>query len=92
VLTPAQREAVSHPGRRLLIVGGAGTGKTTTLVERFAWLATEGGVAAESILVLTPAADALRERIEERLGHPASEEPAVTTFQGLCARLLHDDY
>ena len=33
----------------------------------------------------------LRERIEERLGAPASEEPAVTTFQGLCTRLLHDE-
>jgi DNA helicase II / ATP-dependent DNA helicase PcrA len=94
VLTPAQREAVSHPGGRLLIVGGAGTGKTRTLVERFAWLAAEGGTPAESILALTfsaPAADALRERIEAALSAPPAEELAVTTFQGMCARLLHDE-
>ena len=92
MLSAAQHEAVKHGGGPLLVIGGAGTGKTTTLVERFAWLAErpEAPVAAESILVLTPAADALREQIEERLGRPASEEPAVTTFQGLCARLLHD--
>jgi DNA helicase-2/ATP-dependent DNA helicase PcrA len=94
VLTPAQREAVSHPGGRLLIVGGAGTGKTRTLVERFAWLAAEGGAPAESILALTfsaPAADALRERIEATLATPPAEELAVTTFQGLCARVLHEE-
>ncbi len=93
MLSAAQHEAVKHAGGPLLVIGGAGTGKTTTLVERFAWLAERPGdaVPAESILVLTPAADALRERIEERLGRPASEEPAVTTFQGLCARVLHDE-
>ena len=93
MLSAAQHEAVKHGGGPLLVIGGAGTGKTTTLVERFAWLAERPGdaVPAESILVLTPAADALRERIEERLGRPASEEPAVTTFQGLCARVLHDE-
>ena len=93
MLSAAQHEAVKHGGGPLLVIGGAGTGKTTALVERFAWLTErpEAPVAAESILVLTPAADALRERIEERLGRPASEEPAVTTFQGLCARLLHDE-
>jgi len=93
VLSAAQLEAVKHGGGPLLVIGGAGTGKTTTLVERFAWLAERPAdpLPAETILVLTPAADALRERIEERLGRPASEEPAVTTFQGLCARVLHDE-
>src|SRR5215212_7737056 len=90
VLSAAQHEVVKHGGGPLLVIGGAGTGKTTALVERFAWLA-EAPIAPETILVLTPAADAMRERIEERLGSPASEEPAVTTFQGLCARLLHDE-
>jgi DNA helicase-2/ATP-dependent DNA helicase PcrA len=93
VLSAAQHEAIKHGGGPLLVIGGAGTGKTTALVERFAWLAERpaGAVPAETILVLTPSAEALRERIEERLGRPASEEPAVTTFQGLCARLLHDE-
>jgi DNA helicase II / ATP-dependent DNA helicase PcrA len=93
VLSAAQHEAIKHGGGPLLVIGGAGTGKTTALVERFAWLARRqtGPVPPETILVLTPSAEALRERIEERLGRPASEEPAVTTFQGLCARLLHDE-
>src|SRR3954447_13495998 len=91
VLTSAQREAVEHAGGPLLVIGGAGTGKTTALVERFAWLAEAGR--PEGVLALTvgeAAADALRERIEDRLAAPY-EELAVTTFGGLCARLLRDE-
>jgi DNA helicase II / ATP-dependent DNA helicase PcrA len=90
-LTHAQTEAVTHPGGPLLILAGAGTGKTSTLVERFLWLSSD--VAAEAILVLTfstAAADELRERLEDRLT-AGYEELAVTTFQGFCARLLHDE-
>src|SRR3954470_19626772 len=91
VLTSAQREAVEHAGGPLLVIGGAGTGKTTALVERFAHLAA--AERPEAILALTvgeAAADALRERIEDRLAAPY-EELAVTTFAGLCARLLRDE-
>src|SRR3954449_10195083 len=91
VLTSAQREAVEHAGGPLLVIGGAGTGKTTALVERFAWLAE--AARPEAVLALTvgeAAADALRERIEDRLAAPY-EELAVTTFGGLCARLLRDE-
>jgi ATP-dependent DNA helicase UvrD/PcrA len=90
-LSPAQREAVEHPGGPLLILGSAGTGKTTVLAERFVHLAAEAP--PESLLVLchsTPAADAMRERLEDRLA-AAYEELAVTTFHGFCARLLHDE-
>ena len=90
-LTPAQREAVEHPGGPLLILGGAGTGKTTVLAERFVHLAAEAP--PESLLVLchsTAAADAMRARLEDRLA-AAYEELAVTTFHGFCARLLHDE-
>ena len=91
MLTSAQREAVEHAGGPLLVLGGAGTGKTTALVERFAFLAERQ--APESLLALTlgdSGADALRERIEDRLTVPY-EELAVTTFGGLCARLLRDE-
>jgi DNA helicase-2/ATP-dependent DNA helicase PcrA len=93
--TPAQRAAIEHAGGPLLVVGGAGTGKTHVLAERFAWLATEAPerLAPESILVLAysrDAADELRERLEDRLAG-GYEELAVTTFQSFCARLLHDE-
>jgi DNA helicase-2/ATP-dependent DNA helicase PcrA len=90
--TDAQRRAITHPGGPLLILAGAGTGKTTVLVERFAWLAAEG-CPPESILALTlsaAAADELRERIEARVA-PPYEELAVTTFQAFCAQLLRDE-
>src|SRR3954452_2786856 len=91
VLTSAQREAVEHTGGPLLVVGGAGTGKTTALVERFAFLAqTERPEAILALTVGEATADALRERIEDRLAG-AYEELAVTTFGGLCARLLRDE-
>ncbi len=91
-LSPAQRAAVDHPGGPLLILGGAGTGKTTVLAERFAHL-VDAGAAPESLLVLcfsTPAADSMRERLEDRLVG-ACDELAVTTFHGFCTRLLHDE-
>src|SRR3954447_1025472 len=91
--TPAQLEAVTHPGGPLLVLGGAGTGKTTVLRERFAWLVREQGLAPESILVLTvsqPGADALRERLESGLDG-GFEELTVTTVHGFCAHVLHDE-
>src|SRR4051794_768132 len=88
VLTPAQREAVEHGAGPLLVLGGAGTGKTSILIERFAHLAAAGS--PESLLALTLDADPLRQRIEDRLEVPY-EELSVTTFGGLCARLLRDE-
>ncbi|HYB29808.1 MAG TPA: ATP-dependent helicase [Solirubrobacteraceae bacterium] len=59
-LNPEQRAAVRHPGGPLLILAGAGTGKTTTLCSRVAWLVSEG-VAPERILLLTFTRRAARE-------------------------------
>jgi DNA helicase II / ATP-dependent DNA helicase PcrA len=93
-LTPAQIAAVTHAGGPLLIIGGAGTGKTRTLLERFVHLTeAEPRVAPEAILVLTystGAADELRSRLEERI-EGGYEELVVTTFHAFCARLLHDE-
>jgi len=87
-----QIRAITHPGGPLLILAAAGTGKTHTLVERFAWLAQQG-TPADAILALTfspAAADELRERIEARV--PVRyEELSVTTFHGFCARLLREE-
>lgn len=90
-LSPAQRAAAAHDGGPLLIVGGAGSGKTRTLTARFAWL-VEQGAAPESILLLARterAADALRRQVEDAIARPY-EELAVTTVHELCARLLRE--
>jgi DNA helicase-2/ATP-dependent DNA helicase PcrA len=91
--TPRQLEAITHAGGPLLVVGGAGTGKTTVLCERFGWLVREGGLAPESILVLTVSeagAAELRERLETSLDG-GFEELTVATVHDFCARLLHDE-
>jgi DNA helicase-2/ATP-dependent DNA helicase PcrA len=91
-LSSEQCAAVEHSGGPLLVLGGAGSGKTTVLAERFLHLVREGA-SAESLLVLchsTAAADALRAKLEDRL-EGAYEELAVTTFHGFCARLLRDE-
>ncbi len=96
VLTDAQHAAVTHSGGPLVVIGGAGTGKTLVLVERFAHLvySAHPPAAPESILCLTfsaAAATALRERVEARLALDAFEELAVTTFEDLCAQLVRDE-
>jgi DNA helicase II / ATP-dependent DNA helicase PcrA len=92
-LTPAQSDAVTHRGGPLLVTGGAGTGKTRVLVERFAWLVTEHGVAPEEVLLLTAtraAAEQLSERVDAAIDRDY-EELTVTTFQAFCAKLLRDE-
>ncbi|HEY1540692.1 MAG TPA: ATP-dependent DNA helicase [Solirubrobacteraceae bacterium] len=91
-LTAAQARAVTHPGGPLLVLGAAGTGKTTVLVARLAWLVAQGA-APESVLALSPssaAAAALRRRVEDALERPY-EELAVHSVRELCTRLLRDE-
>jgi DNA helicase-2/ATP-dependent DNA helicase PcrA len=90
-LSPAQRTAAAHGGGPLLVLGGAGSGKTRVLVARFAWL-VEQGEAPEAILLLARserAADALRRQVEDAIARPY-EELVVTTVHDLCARLLRE--
>ncbi len=91
-LNRAQEAAVTHADGPLVVVAGAGTGKTHTVVQRFAWLVGEG-LPAEQILALTfsaPAAADLRERLEALLESPY-EELHVETFRSFCLRLLQDE-
>lgn len=90
-LTAAQRRAVTHEGGPLLVLGGAGTGKTRVLVERLVWLA-QRGVPAEDVLLVTQgqaAADVLRRQVEDALAPPFGEL-AVQTVPDLCAKLLRE--
>jgi DNA helicase-2/ATP-dependent DNA helicase PcrA len=91
-LSAAQREAVAHPGGPLLVLGGAGSGKTRVLTRRFARLVEQGappdGVLA---LVLSPAAAVeMRDELERLIG-PCGEDLWVETFQSLAMRLLNDE-
>jgi DNA helicase-2/ATP-dependent DNA helicase PcrA len=91
-LNANQRAVVTHAGGPLVVVAGAGTGKTRTLTTRFAWL-VEQGTPAECILALTfssPAAAGMRERLEALLDTPY-EELNVLTFHSFCVQLLQDE-
>jgi DNA helicase II / ATP-dependent DNA helicase PcrA len=92
-LTPDQTRAADHRGGPLLVLGGAGSGRSETLVARFARLVA-GGTAPEEILLLTrtaAAAEALRARVEDALGDRPFEELPVLPIHGMCARLLRDE-
>ncbi|MEA2154991.1 MAG: ATP-dependent helicase UvrD/PcrA [Solirubrobacteraceae bacterium] len=83
---------MAHPGGPLLVLGGAGSGKTTVLVARFAALVAQGA-APESILALSPTAAgaaALRRRIEDAIDGPYEELP-VHSVREFCTRLLRDE-
>lgn len=89
-LNPAQREAVQHEDGPLLVVAGAGSGKTRVLTARIARLIAERGVLPQEILAVTftnKAAGEMRERVGRALG----EDPKgmwIGTFHGIGARLL----
>src|SRR6267142_957973 len=88
-LNSAQREAVEHPGGPLLVVAGAGSGKTRVLTSRVAWLLQEGE-APDRVLAFTftnRAAREMRERIHARVGADA-ERVWIGTFHGTAVRLL----
>ncbi|MDJ0975634.1 MAG: 3'-5' exonuclease [Planctomycetota bacterium] len=86
-LNPAQREAVTWPGGPLLVVAGAGTGKTRVLTRRVAWLVS-GGLPAASVLAITftnKAAQVLRQRLGSL---PRGEQVWAGTFHSFGAWLL----
>jgi DNA helicase II / ATP-dependent DNA helicase PcrA len=89
-LNDAQREAVAAPTGNLLVLAGAGSGKTRVLVHRIAWLIQVEGVAPWGVLAVTFTNKAAREmkgRIEEMLGGPIGGM-WVGTFHGLAHRFL----
>ena len=88
-LNPRQREAVLHGDGPLLILAGAGTGKTRTLAYRIAYL-VERGVPADTILAVAftnKSADELKERVRKLLPK-GQKPPAVSTFHSFCVRVL----
>ena len=94
-LNKAQKQAVLHSEGPLLIVAGAGAGKTKTITHRMAQLISQG-VPAQKLLAVTftnKAAGEMRERVEHllRAGETlVRQTPYIATFHGLCVRLLRE--
>jgi len=92
-LNPAQSTAVTHAGGPLLVVAGAGSGKTRVLTRRIAYLMSHRNVAPYQILAITftnKAAGEMKERVGELVG-PVAQSMWVSTFHSACVRILRQE-
>lgn len=92
-LNPQQQAAVIHSGGPLLVVAGAGSGKTRVLTRRIAYLMARRGVAPYEILAITftnKAAGEMKDRVAALVG-PVAKSMWVSTFHSACVRLLRQE-
>src|SRR5213592_1720578 len=94
-LNDIQREAVLHTDGPVLIVAGAGSGKTRALTHRIAYLIRERGISPYAILAITftnKAAQEMAERVEGLLGTRIARGMWILTFHSACARILRREH
>ncbi|WP_240746309.1 ATP-dependent helicase [Desulfuromonas acetexigens] len=94
MLNPQQQAAVRHDQGPLLLLAGAGSGKTRVITSRIAYLVGERGVPPDRILAVTftnKAAREMQERVTEEVGRKRAKGMVVATFHALCVRMLKED-
>jgi DNA helicase II / ATP-dependent DNA helicase PcrA len=93
-MNPQQREGIQAVDGPVLLLAGAGSGKTRVITHRIAYLIEERGVPADSILAVTftnKAASEMAERVDKILGHSSLAKPLLSTFHSFCVRMLRRD-
>jgi DNA helicase-2/ATP-dependent DNA helicase PcrA len=93
-MNPQQQEGIQAVDGPVLLLAGAGSGKTRVITHRIAYLIQERGVPADSILAVTftnKAAKEMAERVDKILGHTSLAKPMLATFHSFCVRVLRRD-
>ncbi|MEO6807131.1 MAG: UvrD-helicase domain-containing protein [Edaphobacter sp.] len=93
-MNPQQQEGIKSVDGPVLLLAGAGSGKTRVITHRIAYLIQERGVPADSILAVTftnKAAREMAERVDKILGHSSLAKPMLATFHSFCVRVLRRD-
>jgi DNA helicase II / ATP-dependent DNA helicase PcrA len=93
-MNPQQREGILAVDGPVLLLAGAGSGKTRVITHRIAYLIEERGVSPDAILAVTftnKAAKEMGERVAKILGHTTLAQPTIATFHSFCVRVLRRD-
>jgi DNA helicase-2/ATP-dependent DNA helicase PcrA len=93
-MNPQQQDGIRTVDGPVLLLAGAGSGKTRVITHRIAYLIQERGVPADAILAVTftnKAAKEMSERVDKILGHSSLAKPTLATFHSFCVRVLRRD-